>query len=266
VVGAAVALTAGTVASGSAATGEVVLSYPFEPTPTATSTTVFGNDGDGSVTTTAVRAYGGTLSSVASVPGQGDALRFPTFDPSSTGARAVVEVRNSTSTDVLAPGYRDFSWSIAFKVDATSAVHSSTSHDDGDNMFQRGLYSTVQYKLDVDAHRPGCRIRGTTGSAGAVKVVAPVTVSPDRWYRATCTRTGSKLTVTVDAYGSDGQITQTWTRSATSSVGFGSLTWKNKATPVAIGGKLTSTGTFPSGSVDQFNGVLDNPTLTYSTP
>jgi hypothetical protein len=258
-----------TVASASATTKDVVLYYGFDRAPdsgTAAQTIPLGNDGDGPVEASIVTSHGGTLTIAASRAGQGDAARFPAFDPTESGQRAVVEIENRTDTDVLAPRSRDFAWSAAFKVDARSSDHSGTSYDDGDNLFQRGLYDDDQYKLDVDDHQPGCRLRGSTGDAGAVRVVAPVTVSPDKWYRATCDRSGDRLTITVVAFDAEGRATRSWTNSATSSVGFGSLTWKDIKTPVTIGGKLDADATPADGSTDQFNGVVDNPQLRIYNP
>jgi len=257
----------GNVGSASATTTDLVLYYPFEPPAAASSTTqpFLGNDGDGAVDTSVVESSGGTLTSVSSRPGQGQAVRFPAFDPSEYGARAVVRIVNRTSTDVLAPGRRNFAWSAAFKIDAESAEHSRTSHDNGDNLLQRGLYYGPQFKLDVDDHRPGCRLRGSTGGSGAVRVVSAVTVSANRWYRATCTRSGNRLTIKLTLFAADGSVTRSWRRSATSKVGFGKLSWRNIDTPVTIGGKLTPSST-TSTSSDQFNGVVDNPQLRIWNP
>jgi hypothetical protein len=253
---------AGLQGSASASTKELVLYYGFAPAPGASSSTQpsLGNDGDGAVNTSVVAASGGTLTSVASRPRQGRAVRFPALGPTVSGGRAVVKIVNRTNKDVLAPGRRDFAWSAAFKVDAESARRTSGSHDNGDNLFQRGLYKDTQFKLDVDEHRPGCRLRGSTGSSGAVRVVSPVTVSAKRWYRATCTRTGRKLTITLARFDSHGRVDRSWSRTATSKGGFGSVTWQNIRTPVSVGGKLTPRGTLTRSS-DQFNGVVDNPAL-----
>jgi hypothetical protein len=166
----------------------------------------------------------------------------------------------------MAPGSRDFAWSVAFKVDADSSDHSTNSFDNGDNLLQRGLYNDDQFKLDVDDDVPGCRLQGSTGDAGAVRVVAPMTVSAGQWYRATCNRFGDRLMITVVAFGADGAPARSWTSSETSAVGFGSLTWKDIDTPVTIGGKLDADATLPAGSTDQFNGVVDNPQLRIGTP
>jgi hypothetical protein len=257
-----------TVASASATTKDVVLYYSFDhgrDGGSSTRTIPLDNDGDGAVSASVVSSNGGTLTRTASRPGQGDGARFPAFDPGESGSRAVVEIQNRTGTDVLAPGSRDFAWSVAFKVDAQSSDHSGSSYDDGDNLFQRGLYNDDQYKLDVDDHQPGCRLQGSTGDAGAVRVVAPMTVAPNTWYRATCNRWGDRLTITVVAFDADGTATRSWTNSETSSVGFGSLEWKDADTPVTIGGKLTADATPADGSTDQFNGVVDNPQLRIYT-
>jgi len=261
---AAIGLGTGTASAVTADPGDTVVSYDFEPVVAAdgTSQTILTNGGSADVVTSVVSAYGGTVQAVESRPTQGTAVRFPTFDASSTGPRAVVKIVNRTSTDVLAPGSRDFSWSADFNIDAETSSHTRGSTDNGDNLFQRGLFSDTQYKLDVDDHQPSCRLRGSSGATGAVRVIAPLTVVPSQWYHATCTRTGNQLSIEVDAFDDTGAVTQQWTRTATSKRGFGTFTWAKTGTPLSIGGKLTATGKPAGGSGDQFNGVVDNAVLT----
>ena len=260
-VGAAAGLGTGTAA---AATTDTVVSYDFEPVVGADATqTVLMNGGDASVTTSVVSANDGTVDSVASRATQGSAVQFPAFDSSVGGKRAVVKVVNSTRTDVLAPGSRDFSWSADFALDAASESHLRGSYDNGNNIFQRGLFNDTQFKLDADGRQPSCRLRGSTGSAGAVRVQAPLLVDAGQWYHATCTRSANTLSIFVQSFDADGNVTGEWSRSATSSRGFGTLSWLKTGTPVTIGGKLSATGKLPSGSTDQFNGVVDNAVLRF---
>jgi hypothetical protein len=262
---AAIGLGTGTASAATGDPGDTVVSYDFEPAVAAdgVSQTVFANGGSADVVTSVVSAYGGSVQAVPSRANQGGAVRFPTFSASSTAPRAVVKIVNRTSTDVLAPGNRDFSWSADFNIDAETASHARGSTDNGDNLFQRGLFNDTQYKLDLDNHQPSCRLRGSTGATGAVRVTAPLTVVPSQWYHATCTRTGNQISIEVDAFDENGVVTQQWTRSATSKRGFGTLTWPKTGTPLSIGGKLTATGKPAGGSGDQFNGVVDNAVLQF---
>jgi hypothetical protein len=257
----AVSASGGAASAGSA---DTVLSYDFKPVSAADGTsTVLGSGGSASVQTSVVTANGGRATTVSSRATQGKAVQFPAFDPSASGARAVIKVVNTTSTDQLAPGDRDFSWSADFRLNADSASHASGSQDNGNNLVQRGLYNDTQFKLDADARRPACRLRGSTGDAGALRVTAPVTVAADQWYNATCTRSGNTLTVSVQAFASAGNVTRQWTNSARSSAGFGTVAWAAHGTPLAIGGKLSATGDMVDQCSDQFNGAVDNVTLTF---
>ncbi len=258
--GVATAVGAG---SASADSGERLVAFDFSTPSDALGAkqTRFGNDGTASVTTSVVSAGAGQVTSVASRDGAGTAVRLPAFDPSAGGPRAVISVVNASGTDQMAPGSRSFSWGADFVLAADSATHSSGSHDDGDNLVQRGLYGHTQMKLDADGRRPGCRLRGSTGPAGAVRVVAPMTVDAGHWYRATCSRSGATLSITVSQFDASGAVARTWSRSATSDAGFGSITWGQTRTPLTIGGKLTSRGHLTSGSSDQFNGRVDNVVL-----
>jgi hypothetical protein len=249
---------------GSVAAAEVpVLSYDFElESGTDGSTTFLLNNGSAPVQASVATAYDGSLESVASHETQGSAVKFPAFDAAGTGGRAVIKVVNTTGTDGLAPADQDFSWSADFRLDADSESHSEGSHDNGNNLLQRGLYNDTQFKLDVDDGRPSCRLRGSTGNAGAVRITAPVTVGAHAWYNATCTRAGDMLTVSVSAFDSAGTVTDRWSNTATSPAGFGTVTWANLDTPLSIGGKLRATGNLGRHS-DQFNGVVDNVVLTF---
>jgi len=254
------AVTTAGAGSASAAAGQPLVAFSFSAPSggTGAKQTQFPSDGTASVTTSVVSANGGQVTSVDSRAGAGSAVKLPAFDPSAGGPRAVISVVNAAGSDQMAPGSRSFSWGADFVLSADSATHASGSEDDGDNLVQRGLYGHTQMKLDADGRRPGCRLRGSTGSAGAVRVVAPMTVDAGHWYRATCSRSGSTLSITVSQFDSSGAVARTWSRSATSGAGFGSITWDRVRTPLTIGGKLTSRGHLTSGSSDQFNGRVDN--------
>lgn len=134
-----------------------------------------------------------------------------------------------------------------FRLNATS---SGRSIDNGDNLFQRGLYEDPsQFKLQLDHGYPSCLVRG---SAGQVFASSSTNVTPDKWYRATCTRVGSKVTVQVVPYGSN--VTPLSTVANGSS---GTLTFPSTQ-PAAIGGKVTPSGAVVSSATDQFNGAVAN--------
>lgn len=252
--------------SASAAATDAAASYDFEPVTDVTGiATVLANGGRAAVETSVVTAYGGGLASVGSRATQGSAVQFPAFNPAGSGARAVIKVVNTTGADQLAPGTQDFSWSADFRLDADTESSAKGSHDNGNNLLQRGLFGDTQFKLDVDDRRPSCRLRGSTGDTGAVRVRAPMTVTADQWYNATCTRAGNTLTVAVRSFDATGNVTQQWSSSATSSAGFGSVTWAKVDTPLSIGGKLSATGKLP-GYGDQFNGAVDNAVLRFDAP
>lgn len=133
-----------------------------------------------------------------------------------------------TSGDALSPGASDFAYGAVFRLNATS---SGRSIDNGDNLFQRGLYEdSSQFKLQLDHGYPSCLVRG---SAGQVFASSSTNVTPDKWYRATCTRVGSKVTVQVVPYGSN--VTPL---SAVANGSSGTLTFPSSQ-PAAIGGKVT---------------------------
>ena len=90
----------------------------------------------------------------------------------------------------------------------------------------------------------------TRGTAGRVFVKSGTKVAAKRWYRAACSRIGSRVTVSVTPYG--GTAT-TLSRSATGSSG--ALGFKSSV-PASVGGKLTSTGAVVSSANDQFNGPV----------
>ncbi len=214
------------------------------------------NSGEASFSTSVVTASGGTVSAVASRNTQGSAVQFPAFDPSSTGPRAVLAVTNAGSTDRLSPA-RDFRWAADFAIDATSFTTDTGTHDNGDNLIQRGLAGTRhQFKLELDDHRPSCVLQNTAG--GAFRITVPVTVAPDPWYRATCQRSGTALTVTLQHFTDQGAVDGTWSAVRRNASGFGAVSWTDPSVPLTVGGKLNAKSTAVNVASDQFNGTVDN--------
>lgn len=184
----------------------------------------------------------------------GKGLRFPAHTASDSPPRAVVRVTHTArSGDPFAPGGNDFKFGIYFKKDAVS---SGTPVDNGDNLLQRGLASDpAQYKLEVDSGKPSCTVMG---DRGRLIVTSTVTVNPSLWYHASCSRVGNTVRVRVKEYRADG-TTRTVSTSRTGTIG--SLTWPKRATPIAVGGKLTANGSVIRSATDQFNGWATHPVL-----
>ena len=172
------------------------------------------------------------------------AVKFPAYVASGSYPRAVVRL-SSLSGGAVSPGSADFEYGAVFRLNATS---SGRSIDNGNNLLQRGLYANpAQFKLQVDKGYPSCLVRGSSGQA---YVASGTKVAPDTWYRATCSRVGSRVTVQVARYAGSATVASKSTNKAAGNVAF-------KSSVVAsLGGKLTSSGAVASSSTDQFNGAV----------
>ena len=190
-----------------------------------------------------VSAVGARITSVRRK--QGRALRLPTF--TETPSAAVVAVRPTGGTDLLAPGSRDFVVGATFRLDRTSQ---GSAYDSGDNLIQRGSYTGAQYKVQLDDRRPSCRVAGTRG---AVFVAASVRVSPRSWHQVRCTRVGDRVTLELVTFHDGSSTRRSWSRSGT----IGSLDHASD-TVLTIGGKAHGDGTVNATDSDQFNGRVDN--------
>jgi hypothetical protein len=238
---------------------QVALRFNDDAGPSGATQSSFTNRGSVQVDISVVSENGGQVTSRESRTGQGDAVTFPRFDSTESAPRAVIRITGSGTSDDLNPGSADFAWGTDFAMDSgPTAEKSSTSHDNGDNLVQRGLYGGTQYKLQLDGDRASCRLSGSTGAAGAVYVAAPVTLSPDVWYRAACKRSGETLKISVREYDSTGEVVGAWYASQTSAVGFGEVTYSSPSIPMSVGGKLDHSGALVTSASDQFNGSLDN--------
>jgi len=208
-----------------------------------------------------VTLNGGSLTVGGSVAGQGTSADFPAFSASSTGRRAIIKVTNSGSTDRLAPGTARFEFGADVMIDATNASGASGSTDNGNNVIQRGLYNdAAQFKIQVDARRPSCRIKG---SSGAVEVTSRTSLTPDtQWYRLTCLRTvgspNDTVTLTVTPIAADGALGITVSDARSGRVGRAAYAI---GVPLSVGGKLKSSGAVNTSASDQFNGRIDNAVL-----
>lgn len=176
------------------------------------------------------------------------ALRFPPYAVRTTPA-AVLLLWVRDGADLLSPGDRSFSFGADFRLDAVSA---GSPADNGDNLVQRGLSTdSTQYKIQIDRGVPSCRIAGAAGE-GILKT--EVAVRRDTWYRVTCRRHGSVLTLVLERLGGAGPNART---RATATLPTGSVSMA-AVVPLAVGGKVDADGTVPASSTDQFNGVVDN--------
>lgn len=210
------------------------------PTPNLASS------GSASVTTAIASAGGGTIVGVRH-RGQGRAARLERFATDSPGL-AVLVVRPKGEQDPFAPGDKAFTFGAAFRLDARNE---GSSVDNGNNLVQRGLYADdAQFKVQVDGERLSCRV---SGSAGSVVVTARSDLAPRRWHRARCTRKADSVILRLVERTADGVVKRRWTRSGT----IGELSFAD-APPLAVGGKVDSSGEVAAGDSDQFNGRVDN--------
>jgi PKD repeat protein len=204
----------------------------------------FSVGGDTPVKIAVARISNGTTKVVAGPDSSTRAVEFPAYVKSGTYPRAVVGL-TATSGNALSPGSSDFEYGAVFRAN-TSPL--SRSIDNGDNLFQRGLYGDPsQFKLEIDHGYPACLVRG---SGGQVFASSSTPVVPNAWYHVTCTRIGSKVTVAFAPYGS---IAAPVTATATGTAGTLSFP---ATTPASIGGKLNPSGTVLSSATDQFNGAV----------
>ena len=250
------AATAGLVSL--AAAGSGVLLTPAQAVPSGSMTLTvsaapgtavrgagqFDISGDSTVDISLKQVDGGR---VVTVPGPSSALpsaiQFPSYTDSATYPRATLALTPATG-QALSPESSNFEYGAVFRLDETS---SGNTRDNGDNLFQRGLYGEgSQFKLQLDNRYPSCLVRG---SAGRVVVRSQVRVTPDSWYRVTCSRTDFTVTVAVTSYGGGD------TESTSASGQTGMLTF-DASRPASIGGKLSPSGSIAANASDQFNGAV----------
>jgi hypothetical protein len=162
----------------------------------------------------------------------------------------VLAITNATATDQLDPGLAPVQFGADFALDSASAR--SGTVDDGNNLIQRGLWDDrSQLKLEIDAGRLICRVKGRSGE---VSITGSTTVETGRWYRASCRRSGTRVTLTLGWWSSSGTYSsRSWAKDGTT----GSLSPNARSTPLSVGGKLAADGTVHA-ATDQFNGPVDN--------
>ena len=213
-----------------------------------------GNYGTAPTVQRIIRANGGEVRVVSSIPNNGNAAAFPAFDGRSVGQRAAIAVKNSGSVERLAPGFRTFSFGALVRL---SPIRGTSIYDDGNNILQRGLFDDrAQFKLQIERGVAACRVKG---SSGAVQVSSDVAIRQGAWYAINCSRvpttTGATVTITVTPISDTGVRGRTVVKQATNRP-VGNIVFPF-ATPMSIGGKVTDAlRIFPRS--DQFNGRIDN--------
>lgn len=200
-----------------------------------------------------VRGPGTVL--VSSDPWGRATFRLPAFTADPEPPRAIIRVlaADQDAADPLDPGVADFSFGADFVLDPESE---GTEVDGGNNLMQRGLASDPsQFKIDVDDHRPQCRISGPDGEA---ELKAQDEITPGTWYRARCSRTGGTVSFVVTELESPEDGIERI--ALTTQVRTVNLTWKD-GTPLSVGGKLRADGQVIRSATDQFNGEVSEPFL-----
>lgn len=165
------------------------LRYRFESVSDPV-TTVVDDSGKGHTGTAQASNGGAVVVETAGYEGQG--VRFPAVCAGTACAKAFISAADSVS---LNPGTALFSFGARVKV---TLAELSTDH--GSNLVQKGLYSTAQWKLQLDdavAGKPSCVVR-TTGGADAIIVKASVGIADGAWHKVTCQRTSTTLTILID--------------------------------------------------------------------
>jgi hypothetical protein len=203
------------------------------------------NSGVSVLTVRTVSAHGGTVRQVGGFGG-GSAIRLPAFATGSA-PMAVMSAVDQQGQDDLSPGTARFRFGADFTLDAQSQ---GSSVDNGNNLIQRGSFrAAMQYKVEIDGRRPGCRVKG---SAGAVSVRSPREVTPDTWYRVKCLREGPTVTLRVVRLADH----TAWTYRRSGPIG--SVQTPRRSLPLSVGGKVNARGGIATSSSDQFNGRIDN--------
>lgn len=229
------------------ASGPVAVRYTFDGGPSMPVTDVNGRSplriataADGALNFASVPQPPSRAPGVVGGPHRaaGFAIQFPPRCTPETPAcqRAILEGERD---DTLNPGTRPLQY-------GASVLMSPADTADGANVMQKG-YSVgggSQFKLQVDheAGRPSCVI---AGRSRIYRVQPKIGVADSAWHTIVCTRSGSRLGITVDGVGR-GSV---YVPPALSIV---------NAEPLRVGGKGTNAGN------DQFAGQIDNVFLTIS--
>ena len=175
---------------------------------------------------------------------EGIALRLPAYAGTQKGSFAALRVEPE---EWLSPGASEFTFGADVRLDGDS---NGSEIDNGDNVLQRGLFAdSAQFKIQVDKHHPSCVVRGTDG---AVVVKSKLTLDPAKWYRLSCHRLDTTVTLAVTdlkAGTAPAEVSKTGPIGSLDLIG---------SEPLAIGAKIGEDGEIVTSSTDQFNGRIDN--------
>jgi len=206
------------------------------------------NAGTAAVTIHVATAGGGRLT-WAQGRTRGMAVRTPSYAPDGAVPAAALVVwpgpGSPGAPDPLDPGADPVEISVDLRADPAAAGRPG---DDGDNLVQRGRFGeTAQIKIQLDHDVPSCRM---AGSLGAVVVTADRPVTPDRWYRLSCLRSGAAVRLRLVDLEGDAPP-QDWV------VARDPGTIALAGVPLSIAAKVGESGRIDPDSVDQFHGTID---------
>src|SRR5690606_18428174 len=167
--------------------------YDFEEVVAPVLSVADGSGGGHHGTVDANANPGAELTPVAGSLG-GTAVAFPASCPNADPTCPRVRIVAPDHAD-LNPGASDFAFGVRLRVDPTEI---STDH--GSNLLQKGLYTTSQWKLQLDhtTARPSCVLRPVADPTAAVTVKSPDGIADGNWHELTCRRVGNTLTLYVD--------------------------------------------------------------------
>ncbi|GAA2113763.1 LamG-like jellyroll fold domain-containing protein [Actinomadura alba] len=171
-----------TFASAAHADNPVHLLYTFDECRTPVvdcASRIRDHSGHGNTGVVHAAVPGGALRTVAAGRGLGAHL-----------SGALIRLDSTADDEAFNPGTRSFTYGAKVKMDTAFTTDA--------NFLQRGRYSetTNQWKLQLDAGRQGCVVKG---DQGRVMVFAPVDLVADgRWHTVACVVTPRSITYVVD--------------------------------------------------------------------
>ena len=177
----------------------------------------------------------------------GFAIRRPAITVESRSPAAALVVWPARGDSELTPGPNGFRFGADFRLDAVS----EDSSDNGDNLVQRGLFGSAQYKLQLDHGIVSCRV---AGAEGAVVVKTDPPVERNLWYRVSCERSADRVIVTLAV----ARDKAGWApaRMWMGGGAIGDLDIEDEV-PLSIGAKVSDEGQIVTSAPDQFNGLVD---------
>ncbi|MFI5712763.1 LamG-like jellyroll fold domain-containing protein [Kribbella sp. NPDC051620] len=204
-------------------------------------TTVVDDSSHGHVGTVAT-SNGGQITTVT--PGRdgiGQAVKFPAMCTTAPCPEAMITSPGSTATD-LDPGTAVFSYGVWTKVSL-----SELSDTAGSNLFQKGLWNTSQWKVQIDPPHtgypkgaPSCVVV-EPGGVNAKVAYSTVTVADGNWHKITCQRTSTEIQIYVDT-----------TKTGFKDLGSSAYVVNPAGQQVTLGAKSVGSNN------DQYHGIMDD--------